>query len=809
MPENNKVIIGGTFLAIISFLFITAVHAAAEDYTGLRIAAITIVGNKRATKEAILSYLPFKIGESFDPQKTGFALRNLYEQIALFRDIKIFAKKDNDDAVIITLKIDEKLPLKEILIKGNKQITEKELFKKIKTLETLRAIEEPELYPIAEQIKALYREKGYDNVVIKASLVIDDRDNSATAEIVIEEGERSRIKRISFEGNQTISSKELQKVLFSRPEWLMSFLDRSGVYHKERIEADKHAIEMLYQNSGYPMAKVLDVQVDHQESDPYGLLLTYQIEEGAPYTFGSVKVESSDPEVSQEVLLSLIPCRPGEPYSRDRIAQAIKNLEHFWADQGYIFAHIDPSIQQDEDARQVNISFYCEIGNKIYLNRLDIKGNKKTRDKIIRRRLFLQEGSLLSQSAMDASKSSVEQLGYFDQRDGVNWKIRRIDEEHADAELVVKEGKTGHVNAQIGFGGAGLDIKSPVSGLTFKGQVSDTNLFGRGINWNLEGSWAKEEQTIQFHLAQPWLFDRPITGALDFYHKRPTYDNFSHLENNGVNQKLTGGTGTLGFITRSTISWFNDISILTTLGIDSIHYQECPKARRQEGFEQFQCILNREFSPGDFIWLAASFEQDRRNHPTFTNRGYRWKFITKAACKALDGNISFFKTLLEAFWFTPIINEYDLIFKLHGFFGFVTPIRGSDVPYGELFHVGGDASVRGFLWGQIEPRFNGDPIGAKKAFWVNAELGFPITPDMSMRGVLFYDGGVGWDNPYVDRCVTNKNLVTNNGFDYRHAVGFGVRLTNPMPIRVDWGFKIDPRKGESPYELHFGMTYDW
>ncbi|MDP3889030.1 MAG: BamA/TamA family outer membrane protein, partial [bacterium] len=121
--------------------------------------------------------------------------------------------------------------------------------------------------------------------------------------------------------------------------------------------------------------------------------------------------------------------------------------------------------------------------------------------------------------------------------------------------------------------------------------------------------------------------------------------------------------------------------------------------------------------------------------------------------------------------------------------------------------IGGPASVRGFLFGQIGPKFDGDPIGASKALFLNAELVFPITSDMNMQGVAFYDGGAGFDNPYV--CNTSRQFITDNRFDYRHSVGFGIRLLSPIPIKVDWGFKIDPRKGESSHEVHFGATYDW
>jgi outer membrane protein insertion porin family len=207
-------------------------------------------------------------------------------------------------------------------------------------------------------------------------------------------------------------------------------------------------------------------------------------------------------------------------------------------------------------------------------------------------------------------------------------------------------------------------------------------------------------------------------------------------------------------------------------------------------------------------------EQDTRNHPVHTMWGHKWRFTTKFAIPTFGDDLGYYKIELDASWFTPLIAEYDLVLKLHGYFGICNPFKNRSVPFGDLFHIGGQSSVRGFLFGQIGPQFLGDTIGGSKAFFWNAELIVPITADMNMKAVVFYDGGTGFDNPYV--TTADKAFVTGNRFDYRHAVGIGLRVLQPMPINVDWGFKIDPRKNkffpnrsEAASEIHFGMSYDW
>ncbi len=786
-----------------------------EDAHPRRINQIIITGNDRTAQSALLKYVPYKIGEIFDAYKTRELIRNLYFGLKRFRNVLVKTENVGRDLINLHIIVEEKLVIKDVIFIGNTHIPEKDLRKAINVAE-VPALDAEELKILAQKIKKEYLEKSYCATTVDTKLDIDD-DNKALATFIITEGKKSIVKRIRFKGNCAIPSKELRGIMITREEWALSFLDGSGTYQAERLEADKHFLSRYYQNKGYLQAKVINITT---ESDPRTkkISLTYEIEEGARYTIKEVHAPGNE-SVCEEALLARIPVRPGDYYSPDRIADSLKNLERIWGNQGYIFAHIDPSIEPDEETKTVNLSFYSELGNKIRLNKITIKGNKKSRDKIVRRRINLREGELITQVQMDTSKQGVESLGFFDPRDGVNWKLTRLGNDLADLDLILKETKTGNFNVQMGWGG--MDLSSPVAGMTVKGNLSDTNLFGSGIYLNLQGSWAKEEQTFAFHLAQPWLFDKPISVAMDMYHRRPSYDQFSHIVPGTIAGRLTGGGVTGGFITRGTNPILSNTQVLFLAGLDNIRYEILPRSNipaigsaelTREVNNAFQCILDREFNPGSFSWIANNIEQDHRNHPMHTTRGHKWLLQTKIAFPAFDNNISFFKMTFDSHWFTPLINEYDLVFHLHAFAGIIHVFEDRTIPYPELFNIGGQASVRGFTFGQISPRFVNDPIGASKALFLNAELGFPITPDFNLKGVVFYDGGAGFNNPFVEKCIascSDKSALQGNNFDYRHSVGFGIRMMNPMPMRIDWGFKLDPRRGESASEVHFGMTYDW
>lgn len=801
------------------FCIIFAVSNTFASNDGPRIGTISIEGNRFIATQAIANTIPYHEGDTFDPLKTRELIRRIYFGLNRIHNVIVKAKQVSPELVDILVLVQEKFPLKDVEFEGNAHLPRKDIEKKIDFVSQYAAIDPEELPSIGVQIKKLYVERGYNHVEIDTKIVIDE-DNRASVTFIIDEGKKSTVKQVKFIGNEKVSDKELRKILLTKEDWLLGFMDRSGTYHPEMVEyGDRQAIEHLYQDRGFLHARVVNIITDIDPKTK-NITLTYEIEEGCEYIISEVHALGND-IFPEDFLLSCIPIKPGMPYSRELISYCIKRLERLWGNGGYIFAHVDPSIIPDDEKKEVKITFMSDVGKQVILNRLTIRGNKKTRDKIIRRRIMLQEGGLVTNDALEGSKSSVESLGYFDPKDGVLYKIKRRDDQKADVDFIVKEAKTGHAGLRIGYGGSGMDVQSPSSDFSVSLDFSDTNLLGKGINLTTSATWSKSEQTFLFHVAQPWLFDKPFLGAFDIYHRRPVYDELRNVQagrSHSIHEKLWGGSFSGGVILRSPLIFCGDVNAMGSFGIDNINYAARPLAAISRATPlaqvQYQEILDKSFRPGTFVWATALFEQDTRNNPMHTSRGYRWRFSTRLAAPSFGNKIGFAKIFLDASWYTPLINEYDLVFKLHGYFGYVTPFKNNSAPFEELFNIGGPSSVRGYLFGQIGPKFAGDPIGAKKAFFVNAELIFPIASDMTIKGVCFYDGGAGWDNPYVEESFC-PYLVDNN-FSYRHSIGVGVRLLKPMPMKIDWGFKIDPRKdrdnprrNESTHEVHFGMSYDW
>ena len=764
---------------------------------------IIITGNSLVSHEAILAKIPFHKGDIFKPHKSDQLIRAVYG-LGYFENIKVMGEDISPTDMNLHIVVDEKDKIEKIVYVGNDHLTADEIEKKIK-ISQIKTIEAQELAGIIEQIKKLYIEKNYHNTVITSKLEKID-EHRVIVHITINEGSKSLVKRVFFEGNNHLPSKQIRKLLFTREDWLFGFFDKAGSYQPDAIDYDKHVIENFYQSNGFLAARVTDVIVKPCNDIIEELQVTFVINEGDLYTISKVSAPGND-VMTEEQILARVPIKPGQYYSKDLVRQTMESLRIVWGEFGYIYADVQPSINPDQDSKTVEIEFNNDLGNKITVNRIRLVGNKKTRDKVIRREINFNEGELLTTFKMDSSKSRIERLGYFDQRNGVNWKIIKIDENNADLDLVLKEIKTGKMFAQMGFGGE--DIMSPSKSFNVGGGIQDTNFLGTGIICNITGTFARDDRSITASILNPWLFDRPIRGGIDASHRQSTYDEFKNVVAAPI-EGISFISGNLGFTPRR----LNYANVVFDTGFEQIKYKNGrPVADLPLIYKpfqpNFQMNLNRIFQPGNLVWVGAALGQDTRNHPIHPSRGYVWSVVSKFGLPHHKGDFAFFKFDADARWYTPLINEYDLILYLHGHIGLISSFDGHQIPYRELYHIGGPATVRGFTFGQIGPSMLQDSIGGKKAFWLNAELQFPITKDMAMRGVLFYDGGAGWDAP--DAQDIDRALLRNNNFNYRHAIGFGIRLTYPTAARIDWGFKLDrnKRRGEPASEVHFTMAHDF
>ena len=338
---------------------------------------------------AIENKIPYKEHDIFKASKSNQLIKTLFN-LGYFRNIKVTTENVGTDLINITIIVEEKNKVENIVYNGNAHLTADEVEKKIH-ISDIKSIDPEELPSLEEQLKKLYIEKSYHNAEITAQL-IPTADNRVNIEFTINEGQKSLVKRVFFKGNKCIPSRKLRTLIFTREDWIIGFFDKAGSYQPEAVEYDRHVIENFYQSNGFLTARVTDVTVERDACDQF--IVTFFIEEGDIYTVSSVKIEGNE-ILSSEQIFSRVPIRPGQLYSREIIRNTMESLRLLWGEFGYIYADVQPSIKPNEATKTVDLEFISDLGSKVIVNRINLVGNKKTRDKVIRRELLLNEGEML------------------------------------------------------------------------------------------------------------------------------------------------------------------------------------------------------------------------------------------------------------------------------------------------------------------------------------------------------------------------------------------------------------------------------
>ncbi len=779
-----------------------------EDLERLTIGSIIIDGLESLPEDTILSKVPYHVGETFDPKRSNSCIRQIYD-LGYFRNITLSLKKASATTSTLYITLEEKTPLKEVVFKGNKNLKEKDILKKI-AFDKVAAIEQEDLKKYIKSLQELYAEKGFHFVEIKGD--IEEKDGKAIVTFTIKEGIQAHVQKVRFKGNTSFNGKVLRSLLFTRENWIFGFLDKSGFYMPLAVEQDRLTIENFYQSNGYLEAKVTDTLVQFDKAKR-NITITFVIEEGDKYTISSVSAPGND-VLNEDQLKGTVPVREGQLYSKELLRVAIERLRLAWGQHGYIYADIQPAIEPNKEEKTVAVTFYSEPGNKIFLNKINIAGNEKTKDKVVRRQMVVEEGDMLTTAGLEISKNKINQLGYFDLKEGVNWKLTRINDETADIDMFLKEIKTGRFEFRANYGGTPGKIESTASGLSVQLTALERNLFGSGIYAELMGRMGSDEMLYNLSILQPWFCDRPIYLGCDNYYSSSVYEEIKKVTT-PIDERRMGGSVKTGFMWQGKI----DTAVRFSAGFEVLHNTRpvADISGNTEAQIQYQAILTERFRTSKFFYVENKLEQDTRNHNLHITDGHYYSLTNKIGFPALGENVAFYKIDADLHWYTPIIGQNSLVLHLHGYLGIVTPLGNNRIPFRDLYNIGGQASVRAWKFGQIGPMFTvteaqneswlGEPIGAQKAFFCNVELIFPLTDDFTYKGVLFYDGGAGWDTP--SKGVISPEYLVNNSFDFRQCIGVGLKLLKPQPMRVDWGFKLDRRTGETSSEVNFSTYYDF
>ncbi len=814
---HKKFSLGEIFLSI---FFSCCLFFSLSAQKPLKINKIVIQGNNHVKKYVILNKLPWKIGQDFDESKSNIAINNVYS-LGYFRQVKIKTERLKHHKINLYIKLEEKKLLAKIEFEGNKIISSKKIREKL-NLDKLTTVDEETAHRISNNIKKLYAEESFHKTTVETKIISDPKTpEKATAKFIIDQGPRSVIKRVNFVGNTKIPDRKLRNMVGTQEEWLLGFISDAGKYKKDDLEMDKHKIEFLYRNLGYLTTTVQKTDLKYINGGKE-IEVTFYIKEGDQFIISKMNIidDSDDKSITEQEQLEYIELEEGRPYSQSKIAASITNLRNFWGTKGYINADVYPQVKPNEETDSVEIVFHVEVGKKLYTNRINITGNTYTRDKVIRRQIDIEEGDLITTKILNRSKANVEYLSFFE-RDGVNWKINRLNDTEANLELNVKETKTGNIGGGLSYGSDKLNPRPSLKG---QFSVEKKNLLGLGFDGGflMQGN-RHGFQRLEATYFEPALFDSDASVFATFYKRWEEYEHWASVDVL-PKESTAGASARFGFLLPKLDK---RLQFVTELGVEHIKNNQ-PHAIGPNS-DIFEPIVRQKFQQGTLSWLGLDLIKDTRNHKVYPNHGYRLMWHTKIAPPAINGEYSFIKSEIEGSWYTPLIGDDNLVLMVHAKTGAITTVGGTYIvkttdvnnvttesrknkiiPYKELFHMGGQDTVRGFTWGGIEPAWiTNNPLGAKYMVQFNAELIFPLIPDYSMKGHVFYDAGAGWDTPKSE--VHRDGFIKRDKFKLRHAVGFGLNLTQPMPAKIDWGYKLDRDKaaGESAHEFHLSMNYAW
>ncbi len=679
-----------------------------------------------------------------------------------FEDVSAEVEQTPEGNVLI-YRVKEKPVVVDLRVRGNKEIKKDDILNVIEVKEG-RIIEIDKIKKSVGAIEKLYSEKGF--VARKVDYVIEPKgEGTVSVTFDINEGKRAYIRQVNFVGNKALKTKQLKKGLFTKPKGMFSFISKSGLYNPEEIENDTQRIRAQYYNDGYLDVNVSKPEIQYGE-EKKGYIVTFRIEEGKQYKLGTITF-AGDLIVPEKEVLSLLKLKVGEIFRGGQLADDIDKLTTFYGDKGYAFANIDPGVKQNKENLTVDLNFLIEKGTEVYIRNIDIVGNTRTKDKVIRREIPIEEQQLYSASKIEAIKARVSRLGFFDENVEVATDRVPGTENELDINVKVKEKPTGFFSLAGGF--------SSVETVIFAGQIQESNVFGTGKRISLNAQIGGVTQLFFINYTDPHFWDTDWTlDAIGFRTKR----RFRDFDRDSWGGSLTGGR-----------RLFSNLGGRVTYRLESLKITDVASDALFIINEESNTISS--FSLG-FVWDTLNNVLDpSKGNISRTDIEYAGPF---------GGDTDFIRYTVSTRQFLPFV--FNTVFSIFGSYGIIDfQNLGDEILVGERFFLGGPNTLRGFGFRRVGPRVPTPDggfviIGGVQELLFQVDYIFPLFSGLGLKGVVFFDMG----NAFND----GENLTFNPG-DLKKDYGFGFRWNSPLgPLRLEIGFPIGKRQSdEDPFEIQF------
>ena len=739
---------------------------------------IRVEGIQRTEAGTVFSYLPVKVGDVMTDEKTAAAIKALYAT-GFFKDVRLEAR---DGVVIVT--VEERPSIAKITLKGIKEFSDEDLKEGLKQtgLAEGRVLDRALLDKSEQELQRQYFNRGKYAVEIKSTLTPLER-NRVAVQFDVVEGDSAKIQQINIVGNKAFKEKELLKQFTSTtPGWL-TWYTKNDQYSKARLGGDIEALRSFYLNRGYLEFNVDSTQVSISP-DKQGIYVTVNVTEGPQYRVSDVKL-AGQMLVPEAELQKLVTIKPGEVFVRDRLTETTKKIGDRLGNDGYAFANVNAVPELDRDKSTVAFTLFIDPGRRVYVNRVNVAGNTKTRDEVVRREIRQMEGAYYDAEKINRSRDRLNRLGYFNE---VNIETPGVagTTDQVDVNVSVSEKSTGNVMLGAGF--------SSSEGLVLSGSVSQSNVFGTGNRLSAQINSGSVNTVYALSYTNPYYTIDGISLGYDLY--RRDVDS-SELDNVSDYKTSTYGAGVrfgLPVNERDFISvglTYEQTSISVTPDVDP--FADPPPT-------QYQIFVGPTGSrDDDTVRFDTSWARDTRDNFLFTTRGMMQRVSAEVGTPL--GSLQYYKLSLQHQQYFSLSKSFTLM--LNGEMGFGDGLSGKPLPFFKNFYAGGTSSVRGFQSGTLGPKdINGDALGGNKRIVGNAELFFPLPglkDDQSLRMSAFVDAGAAYGS--------GEEFAVEG---LRYSAGVAVLWVSPLgPLKFSLAQPIVKKDGDETevFQFTFGNTF--
>ena len=739
---------------------------------GQPIKSIQVKGNKRIEVPAIRGRITLKEGDRFSTEGIRDQIRAIY-QMGYFEDVRVETEPVAGGIAVVFV-VTEKPFITEIFFDGNDKVKDEKLREKL-TVRIQSFLDQQQVKDSVERLRLLYEEEGHFSArIVPVIKTLDAERKSLT--FFITEGPRARIQTVLFEGAKSIPVKKLKKGLFTREySFLFSWFDDSGIYKKEELANDVERVRQVYLDEGYLTVQVGTPSVD-LSPDKTRFTIRFPIVEGPQFKLGKIGYKGQTVFLESE-LRTDTKLKTGEVIRMAGIRDDITRMTDLYGAKGYSFADFNPQILPDPETKTATLTYEIKEGALIHARTINISGNEKTRDKVIRRELRVNEAELIDTAALKLSFQRLNNMNYFET---VEIIPKQVDPNTVDLDVKVKEKSTGAFS--VGGGFSSLDQLSLVADIT------EGNLFGRGQLLKVRGQLGQRRTLGSVTFREPYLFDEMLSGQIDLYSRQTFYFNYFEERVGGdivlgkwFSEYLSGSVSLL----RERLNISNDLANEFFLGggeTTSIPVTDLPQLVRDQ--------LGTSTTSAVVLGLA----RDTRDFYLDPTSGARHGFTGEFAGSLLGGDNYFYKLIGDTVWYFPVV--WDTVISPRARLGVAHSYRSGDpLPVGDRFFVGGIQTIRGFSFGTAGPLAPDNSIlGATKQLLFNLDYIFPLAPELKVKGVAFFDYGKGFED--------GESL----GLDLRPTTGLEVRWISPFgPLRLAYGINLDRQRNERAGLFEFSV----